>query len=305
MILAIDIGNTNIVLGCADSDRILFRERLATVQRETSLEYAVKIKAALDINGIDRTQISGAVISSVVPSVTNTVKAAAEKLIDGKIMIVGPGIKTGLKIQIDNPAQLGSDLYRRSNGRIRSYHYYHPGKQAQSLAAMDRYVDDPAYVGIKIHPSWALTSADDERWRPVWEYAAAHRLPILAHTWDLSPTNPKQAYAFPARFEKFVREYPGVKLILAHSGGRCGGIRAAAALGQKYPNVYVDIAGDIWPNGFLEFMAHAIGAERILFGSDYTMMDQELMLGVVVGASLSIPEKENILYNNAKALFRL
>ena len=95
MILAIDIGNTNIVLGCADSDRILFRERLATVQRETSLEYAVKIKAALDINGINRTQISGAVISSVVPSVTNTVKAAAEKLIDRKIMIVGPGIKTG------------------------------------------------------------------------------------------------------------------------------------------------------------------------------------------------------------------
>ena len=67
----------------------------------------------------------------------------------------------------------------------------------------------------------------------------------------------------------------------------------------------MDIAGDIWPNGFLEFMARAIGAERILFGSDYTMMDQELMLGVVVGASLSIPEKENILYNNAKALFRL
>ena len=121
MILAIDIGNTNIVLGCADSDRILFRERLATVQRETSLEYAVKIKAALDINGIDRTQISGAVISSVVPSVTNTVKAAAEKLIDGKIMIVGPGIKTGLKIQIDNPAQLGSDLVVDAVAGIHEY----------------------------------------------------------------------------------------------------------------------------------------------------------------------------------------
>ena len=111
MILAIDIGNTNIVLGCADSDRILFRERLATVQRETSLEYAVKIKAALDINGIDRTQISGAVISSVVPSVTNTVKAAAEKLIDGKIMIVGP----------DNPAQLGSDLVVDAVAGIHDY----------------------------------------------------------------------------------------------------------------------------------------------------------------------------------------
>ena len=121
MILAIDIGNTNIVLGCADDDRILFRERLATVQRETSLEYAVKIKAALDINGIDRSAISGAVISSVVPSVTYTVKTAVEKLVTGKIMIVGPGIKTGLKIQIDNPASLGSDLVVDDVAGINNY----------------------------------------------------------------------------------------------------------------------------------------------------------------------------------------
>ena len=121
MILAIDIGNTNIVLGCADDDKILFRERLATVQRETSLEYAVKIKAALDINGIDRADISGAVISSVVPSVTYTVKTAVEKLVTGKIMIVGPGIKTGLKIQIDNPASLGSDLVVDDVAGINNY----------------------------------------------------------------------------------------------------------------------------------------------------------------------------------------
>lgn len=121
MILAIDIGNTNIVLGCAEEDRILFRERLATVQRETSLEYAVKIKAALDINNISREEIHGAVISSVVPSVTNTVRAAAEKLISGKIMVVGPGIKTGLSIQIDNPSQLGSDLVVDAVAGIHDY----------------------------------------------------------------------------------------------------------------------------------------------------------------------------------------
>lgn len=121
MILAIDIGNTNIVLGCADRDRILFRERLATVQRETSLEYAVKIKAALDINNISRSDITGAIISSVVPSVTFTVKTAVEKLVDGRIMIVGPGIKTGLSIQIDNPAQLGSDLVVDAVAGIHDY----------------------------------------------------------------------------------------------------------------------------------------------------------------------------------------
>lgn len=110
MILAVDIGNTNIVLGCADNDLILFRERLATVQRETSLEYAVKIKAALDIHHINSTDIDGAIISSVVPSVTYTVKTAVEKLIDGKILTVDSDTKTGLKIKIDNPETLGSDL---------------------------------------------------------------------------------------------------------------------------------------------------------------------------------------------------
>ena len=121
MILAIDIGNTNIVLGCADGDKILFRERLATVQRETSLEYAVKIKAALDINDIKRDDITGAIISSVVPSVTFTVKTAVEKLVDGRIMVVGPGIKTGLSIQIDNPAQLGSDRVADAVAAIHEY----------------------------------------------------------------------------------------------------------------------------------------------------------------------------------------
>lgn len=121
MILAIDIGNTNIVLGCADEDKILFRERLSTNQTETALEYAVRIKAALDINKISRDSISGAIISSVVPSVTGTVKQAIEKLINGKVMIVGPGIKTGLSIVIDNPAQLGSDLVVDAVAGIHEY----------------------------------------------------------------------------------------------------------------------------------------------------------------------------------------
>ncbi len=110
MILAVDIGNTNIVLGCADNDEILFRERLSTNQTETALEYAVNIRAALDMNGINVNSIDGAIISSVVPSVTSTVKAAVVKLTGAKVMVVGPGIKTGLSIMIDNPAQLGSDL---------------------------------------------------------------------------------------------------------------------------------------------------------------------------------------------------
>lgn len=209
------------------------------------------------------------------------------------------------EVDLEYGAALGDRLCCESHGRILSYHYYDPRRMQQSLSVMERYLDHPAYVGIKLHPSWTMTAADDERYRPAWEFAAYHKLPILSHTWDCSPTNPKQAYAFPSRFEKFVSAYPEVHFIIAHSGGRRNGIQAAVALGRKYRNVLFDIAGDIWPNGFLEYVAAEAGADRILFGSDYTMMDQQIMLGVVMGAEIPIEDKEKILYQNAQRVFHL
>ena len=110
MILAIDIGNTNIVLGCFDDERIILRERLSTNHTATILEYAATIKTAFEMYGIEPKEVTGAIISSVVPAVTNTVKSAIEKFIGTKVLVIGPGIKTGLSIVIDNPSQLGSDL---------------------------------------------------------------------------------------------------------------------------------------------------------------------------------------------------
>ena len=110
MILAIDIGNTNIVLGGCRGEEILFRERLSTVHTSTVLEYAAMLRTAFEMNGITPDDIHGAILSSVVPSLTATIKAAVEKYIHVTPLIVGPGIKTGLKIRIDNPAQLGSDM---------------------------------------------------------------------------------------------------------------------------------------------------------------------------------------------------
>ncbi len=121
MLLALDVGNTNIVLGCFDGDTILFRERVSTNQQATDLEYATRIRMALDMYQIERTQITEAIISSVVPSVTNTLRQAVEKYLGCTPMIVGPGIKTGLSIVIDNPAQLGSDLVVDAVAGIHEY----------------------------------------------------------------------------------------------------------------------------------------------------------------------------------------
>ena len=121
MILAIDVGNTNVVIGCCENDKILLMERVTTNHTATPLEYVISIKAVLDIGGIDTTEITGAIISSVVPSVTDTIRTAIKKLAGVDSLVIGPGLKTGLSIKIDNPAQLGSDLVVDAVAGIHEY----------------------------------------------------------------------------------------------------------------------------------------------------------------------------------------
>ena len=121
MILAIDIGNTNIVLGCFDQEKLIFRERISSNRVATDLEYAAMIKTALEMYGAAPGQVTGAILSSVVPPKTDTLKRAVEKMTGAKVMVIGPGIKTGLCIQIDYPAQLGSDLVADAVGGISEY----------------------------------------------------------------------------------------------------------------------------------------------------------------------------------------
>ncbi len=109
MLLAIDIGNTNIVIGCIRDDEILFKARIATDRLRTSDQYGVEIKNMLEAFGVGREDISDCIISSVVPPVFNSVRTGVVKVIGKQPMVVGPGLKTGLDIQVDVPGQVGSD----------------------------------------------------------------------------------------------------------------------------------------------------------------------------------------------------
>lgn len=120
MILAIDIGNSNIIIGCI-SDKIRFIERISTELSRTEVEYAVQIRSIMSIHNVADGEIDGAIISSVVPQLTRTLKTAVSKLYKVRVMIVGPGLKTGLNVRIDNPAQLGSDLLVDSVAAIAEY----------------------------------------------------------------------------------------------------------------------------------------------------------------------------------------
>lgn len=110
MILAIDVGNTNIVLGGIENGKASFISRLSTDTGKTEDEYAIQIKMIAELNRVNTDSFDGAIISSVVPQIITTLKAAVWKVTGHTPLIVGPGIKTGLDIKIDNPAQLGSDI---------------------------------------------------------------------------------------------------------------------------------------------------------------------------------------------------
>ena len=109
MLLAIDIGNTNLVIGCIHDDKILFKARIATDSIRTSDQYGVEIKSMLEAYGVKRSDIDDCIISSVVPPVFNSVRTGVIKIIGKQPMVVGPGLKTGLNIHVDVPSQVGSD----------------------------------------------------------------------------------------------------------------------------------------------------------------------------------------------------
>lgn len=109
MLLAIDIGNSNIVIGGIQDDKIVFEARIATDRIKTSDQYGVEIKNILSLFEVPVETVEDVIISSVVPPVFNAVRTGAYKVTGLTPMVVGPGIKTGLNIQMDTPSQVGSD----------------------------------------------------------------------------------------------------------------------------------------------------------------------------------------------------
>ncbi len=121
MILVIDVGNSNVVLGLYKDDKLFRTARLSTDKNKTEDDYCALIYNIFKVSEINREEITGAIISSVVPPLTSVMKGCVERLIGKTPFIVGPGIKTGLNLRIDNPAQAGSDIVADT---VAAYHIY-------------------------------------------------------------------------------------------------------------------------------------------------------------------------------------
>ena len=121
MILTIEIGNSTITLGGVEGEQIHFECRINTDRVKTSDTYCIDLKTLFEIYGVELTSIEGVIISSVVPQVMNSVRTAIRKLLNLEPLIVGPGLKTGLNIRLENPGQMGAGLVAADVAALAEY----------------------------------------------------------------------------------------------------------------------------------------------------------------------------------------
>ncbi len=121
MILAIDIGNTNIALGAYEKGKLAFCTRISTDRALEASQYAMELKGLMGLYGVDAKEIDGAIISSVVPQVTAKVSEAVSMVTNIQPIVFSQSLPIGIDIKIDNPAELGADLVAGALGAIHSY----------------------------------------------------------------------------------------------------------------------------------------------------------------------------------------
>lgn len=152
MLLCIDIGNTNIVVGVTDTDQILEHWRVRTEREATADEMGILIKNLFQSSKVKMEDITDIIVSCVVPPLLNTMEELARHYFHIRPMIVGPGLKTGMPIQYDNPKEVGAD---RIVNAVAAYEKYRTGLivvDFGTATTFDCVSDDGAYIGGAIAP---------------------------------------------------------------------------------------------------------------------------------------------------------
>ena len=187
------------------------------------------------------------------------------------------------------------DAMRRFPGRIYGYYCVNPllGFSPEGIRA--EFEAHRGYVGLKFLPDYHRTALSDEIYRPAFEYADAHHMLVLSHTWGVSMNGESCNSAF--EVEKVLQRYPNITFLMGHS---CQGqVDLAIDLAVRYPNAYLDLCDTSRLNGVIEKMVRCAGAEKVVFGTDVPMQGFCFQLGCVLGARIGDDEKCLILRENA------
>ncbi len=181
--------------------------------------------------------------------------------------------------------------------RFYGYVTVNPNLPERSLEEIRRYSDHPKFKGVKFHPVYTGSVIDDPRMDPIYAYAEKIGCPVLIHAMGNTTCSP-------LRLVPVNRKFPALKLIGAHTGGAFPELACQAAA-QTNENVFFDLSCSCILKNRVENIVRAAGADRVLFGSDYSLIEPAFVIGEVEEAALTGEERRKIYYSNSAKLFGL
>jgi predicted TIM-barrel fold metal-dependent hydrolase len=190
----------------------------------------------------------------------------------------------------------GNDNVREASDKFpnRLIGYCHVSAQYPELikTELERCFRHPGFKGIKVYQ--VGTNFDHRCYDPVWAFAKARRLPVLAHTWGGNLTG----------FDKVARKFPTVAFMAAHTGSGFA-YQSYVDAAKKTRNLYLDLTYSREHTNMIEYFVEEVGADRIVWGSDAPTFSMSQQVGKILFARISDADKHKILYGTAARLFRL
>ncbi len=183
-------------------------------------------------------------------------------------------------------------------GRILPFVVVNPNFPAAETEAEIARWDAKGILAFKFHASLHGTDTLNDGYTPAYEYANAHSLPILSHSWS-GAGGPLKV------IETLSGRYPNIQFVNAHSSSGWSVIDASCELAERFERVWLDLTGSRLVYGGVERMVARVGAERILWGTDSPFIDPRPGLGRMLCADLTDEDKRKILGENARGLYRL
>jgi len=174
---------------------------------------------------------------------------------------------------------------------------FNPHHARESARELEQYLSRPGFGMVKVHPEFHSYPLDGPAYEPVWKIAAERRTPVLTHTWGFG-----KGYDHPDQGATVASRHPDVRLVLGHSGGTPDGLRASVDAARSHPHVYLDTGTSLVYRGSIEFLVEHAGADRVLFGTDASYLEDAPQVARVAGSNLSEDDKHKIFGRNLQSL---
>ena len=179
--------------------------------------------------------------------------------------------------------------------RFVGFAYVSPTMPEGMAAELTRAIDELGLVAIKLYPPFTKWDLHEPIWHPIYEFADERGLAVIFHT----GTDP---HSHPSLLADCAAQFPNANFVAGHAGNVAEPRAAAIKVAQTYPNVYLETCSTFRTPGVIEQLVNEAGADRVLFGSDISLMDPRPQLGKVITADISVEAKRLVCGGNAARL---